>query len=72
MLEPGFTAVHPAYRGRGIALALKLRTIAFTREHGYRYIKTGSNAVNERMLGINAALGFQPQPARITFELSLG
>jgi GNAT superfamily N-acetyltransferase len=72
MLEPGFTAVHPAYRGRGIALALKLRTIAFAREHGYRYIKTGSNAVNERMLGINAALGFQPQPARITFELSLG
>jgi GNAT superfamily N-acetyltransferase len=72
MLEPGFTAVHPAYRGRGIALALKLRTIAFAREQGYRYIKTGSNAVNERMLGINAALGFQPQPARITFELSLG
>ena len=71
VLESGFTAVHPAYRGRGIALALKLRTIAFAREHGYRYIKTGSNAVNERMLGINAALGFRPQPARITFERPL-
>jgi GNAT superfamily N-acetyltransferase len=70
-LEVGFTAVHPAYRGRGIAFALKLRTIAFAHEHGYRYIETGSNAVNERMLGINAALGFGPQPARITFECSL-
>jgi len=71
VLEPGFTAVHPAYRGRGIALALKLRTIAFAREHSYRDIKTASNAVNERMLGINAALGFRSQPARITFERPL-
>jgi len=71
VLESGFTGVHPAYRGRGIAPALKLRTIAFAREHGYHYIKTGSNAVNERMLGINAALGFRSQPARITFERPL-
>jgi GNAT superfamily N-acetyltransferase len=70
-LEPGYTAVHPDYRGRGIALALKLQTISFAREHGYRYIKTDSNAVNTRMLGINAALGFRPLPARITFERAL-
>lgn len=71
VLEAGFTTVHPDYRGRGIALALKLRTIAFAREHGYRYIKTGSNAANTRMLSINAALGFEPLPARITFERAL-
>jgi GNAT superfamily N-acetyltransferase len=71
VLEAGYTAVHPAYRGRGIALALKLRTISYARDHGYHYIKTDSSAVNERMLSINAALGFRPQPARITFELRL-
>jgi mycothiol synthase len=71
VVEAGFTTVHPDYRGRGIALALKLRTIAFAREHGYRYIKTGSNAANTRMLGINAALGFALLPARITFERPL-
>jgi GNAT superfamily N-acetyltransferase len=69
-LEAGYTAVHPDYRGRGIAIALKLKTIDFAREHSYRYINTDSNAVNERMLNINAALGFQPQPARVTFELT--
>lgn len=70
-LEVGYTAVHPAYRGRGIALALKLRAITYAQEHGYQSIETDSNAVNERMLSINAHLGFQPLPARITFELPL-
>jgi GNAT superfamily N-acetyltransferase len=69
--ECGYTAVHPAYRGRGIALALKLRAIAYARDHAYRSIQTNSNAGNERMLQINAALGFQPLPAHLTFELRL-
>ncbi|MBI3973313.1 MAG: GNAT family N-acetyltransferase [Chloroflexi bacterium] len=71
VLEAGYTAVHPAYRGRGIALALKRRTIAYARDHGYRFIETNSNAGNEPMLRINAALGFQPRPARISFERRL-
>jgi GNAT superfamily N-acetyltransferase len=67
-VESGYTGVHPQYRRRGIALALKLRTIAYARTHGYRHIQTGSNAVNAPMLHLNAALGFEPQPARITYE----
>jgi GNAT superfamily N-acetyltransferase len=70
-VEAGYTAVHPAHRGRGIALALKLRTIAYAAGHGYREIRTDSNAGNTRMLGINAALGFAPAPARLTLERRL-
>jgi GNAT superfamily N-acetyltransferase len=70
-LEAGYTAVHPEHRGRGLALALKLRTIAYAAGHGYREIRTDSNAGNTRMLGINAALGFAPEPARLTLERRL-
>jgi hypothetical protein len=67
-VEAGYTAVH---RRRGIALALKLRAIASAAGHGYRELRTDSNAGNARMLGINAALGFAPEPARLTFERRL-
>jgi GNAT superfamily N-acetyltransferase len=70
-VEAGFTIVHPAHRRRGIALALKVRTIAWAREHGFRWIETDSNAVNLPMLRLNALLGFEPLPARITLERRL-
>lgn len=70
-LEPGYTAVHPAQRRRGIALALKLRAVAHARAAGYRLLKTHSNAINTGMLAINTALGFRPGPAMVTFELRL-
>jgi GNAT superfamily N-acetyltransferase len=70
-LETGYTGVDREYRGRGIALALKLRAIAYARDHGYRFIRTDSSAANERMLAINAALGFVPTSTRITYELAL-
>jgi GNAT superfamily N-acetyltransferase len=70
-LETGYTGVDREYRGRGIALALKLQAIAYARDHGYRFIRTDSSAANERMLAINAALGFVPTLTRITYELGL-
>jgi GNAT superfamily N-acetyltransferase len=70
-LEPGYTAVHPDHRRRGIALALKLRAVEHARAGGYRALKTHSNAVNTGMLGLNTALGFRPGPAMVTFELGL-
>jgi mycothiol synthase len=70
-VEVGYTGVIPAYRGRGIALALKLRAIRHAIDHGYREMHTDSNAVNERMLALNRALGFRPVAARITYELPL-
>ncbi len=65
------TGVLPAYRGRGIAMALKLATIAYARARGYSEIRTWNAAQNTGMLTINERLGFVRQPAWITFERSL-
>jgi mycothiol synthase len=67
-LHVGFTGVHPEYRGRGIAGALKLRTVEYGRAQGFAEIRTENDTRNAPMLHINAALGFQLEPARIIFE----
>jgi mycothiol synthase len=71
VVEAGYTAVHPTHRRRGIALALKLRTVEHARAAGYRAIATDNNAINAGMLAINTALGFRPGPAIVTYELRL-
>ena len=67
-LHVGFTGVHPIYRGRGIATALKLRTLEYARREGFREIRTQNDTTNAAMLHINAALGFATEPAWIIFE----
>ncbi|HEY7339363.1 MAG TPA: GNAT family N-acetyltransferase [Ktedonobacterales bacterium] len=57
-----FTGVDPAWRGRGIALALKLLTIACARRYGAAYISTNNDSENTPMLAINRTLGYQPEP----------
>jgi mycothiol synthase len=64
-LYNGLTAVKRSYRRRGIALALKLRGIAFARAQGRPTIKTWNESNNRAMLAINEALGFVKQPAWI-------
>ncbi len=68
VLYQGLTAVRREYRGKGIALALKLRVIEYARRQGYREIRTWNDSLNAPMLRINTALGFVRQPAWITFE----
>src|SRR5947209_9755898 len=70
-LHVGFTGVHPIYRGRGIATALKLRTLEYARREGFREIRTQHDTTNADMLHINAALGFETEPAWIIFEKRL-
>lgn len=65
-LYVGFTGVLREHRGKGIAMALKLKTIAFARERGARTIKTWNDATNRPMLRINEALGFAKQPAWVS------
>jgi ribosomal protein S18 acetylase RimI-like enzyme len=65
------TGVLPAYRGHGVAVALKLATIAYGQAHGYAEIWTWNDAGNAGMLAINDRLGFARQPAWITFEKGL-
>ncbi len=67
-LYQGFTGVLPEYRGRGIAMALKIKVIEFARRHGYEVIKTGNASTNVGMLHINQKLGFRRHVAWITFE----
>ncbi len=67
-LYHNITGVLPAYRGRGIAMSLKLATIAYARARGYTEIRTWNDVHNVEMLAINDRLGFVRQPAWLTFE----
>lgn len=67
MLAVGITGVLPSHRRRGIATALKLKTIEFAQAYGAKIIETG-NEENNPMYDLNMKLGFKPMPAWLTFE----
>jgi mycothiol synthase len=71
LLLQRITAIHAEYRGRGIALALKLKTIAYAQEHGFHEIHTAVESNNPSMLAINAKLGFAQGPGLVLFEKRL-
>jgi GNAT superfamily N-acetyltransferase len=71
VLHQELTAVLPEYRGRGVATALKVLTIQYAQEQGFREIRTLNSSHNAPMLAINAKLGFIRQPAWIQFQLPL-
>ena len=68
VLNQDFTGTDPDYQGRGIALALKLRTVEYAQTHGFREIWTQNDTLNVPMLRINERLGFQRQPPIILYE----
>ncbi len=72
VVQQHLTGVLREYRGRGVAMALKLQTVKYARAQGYREIRTGNDARNRPMLRINEAMGFAKEPAWITFEKRLG
>jgi GNAT superfamily N-acetyltransferase len=67
----GMTGVLPDYRGRGIALALKLCTVRYAFDHGGQEIRTANSARNHPMLSVNEALGFERQGAWVTYQKDL-
>ena len=69
--ENDYTCVAPAYRGRGIAVALKLRAIGWARQQGVRWFYTSSEAGNEPMIAINRRLGYQAGARRVEVENEL-
>jgi GNAT superfamily N-acetyltransferase len=70
-LYVGFTGVLREYRGKGIAMALKLLAIDYARQRGVKTIKTWNASINRPMLRINEALGFTKQPAWVSFVKKL-
>ncbi len=62
------TAVRPAWRRRGIALALKRGTIAWAIRHGLHSLDTGNDEDNGAMRAVNARLGYQPLPDEVTMR----
>jgi mycothiol synthase len=66
-LQTGLTGVRRAYRRKGIALALKLKGIAYAKQHGASELRTSNESTNQAMLSINEMLGYVKQPVWIEF-----
>ena len=65
------TGVLPAYRGRGIALALKLRAIDAALARGCPLITTENHEDNAPMRAINRKLGFVPDAPGVSYSKDL-
>lgn len=68
LLYVGITGVARSHRKRGIAMALKLRSVEYAVQKGFSEIRTWNETNNQAMLGINNRLGFVRQPAHIEFR----
>jgi GNAT superfamily N-acetyltransferase len=66
-LHTGLTGVVRDYRRKGVAMAMKLRAIAYAKSIGTPTVTTGNATTNEAMLSINEKLGFVKQPAWINY-----
>ena len=58
----GYTCAAREYRGRGIARAVKLQTLAQATELGVPTVRTDNDAENAPMLHINETLGYVRRP----------
>ncbi|MBB6097100.1 GNAT superfamily N-acetyltransferase [Deinobacterium chartae] len=70
-LFTGFTGVRREYRGRGVALALKLRALRYAQERGVPWVRTDNASTNAAMLAVNERLGFRKEPAWLSMVLEL-
>jgi GNAT superfamily N-acetyltransferase len=70
-MHNAFTGVHRAYRGRHIALALKLLTMRAVRAYKVDYIYTNNDSTNIPILIINRKLGYQIEPGIYMLSHSL-
>lgn len=59
------SAVKRAWRGRGIARALKSAQINWALDHGYTELRTANEERNEPIRRLNARLGYRPAVGRV-------
>jgi GNAT superfamily N-acetyltransferase len=62
------TGTARAYRRRGIAQALKLKSMAWAKQAGFSSLLVNNDLSNAGMLAINDKLGFERQPALIMLQ----
>ncbi|QTD39771.1 GNAT family N-acetyltransferase [Sporosarcina sp. Te-1] len=62
------TGVQRSYRGKGIALALKLKSINYAKQKGAKLVRTHNASNNIPILNINRKLGYEKQPGIYFFE----
>ena len=60
-----FTGTLRAYRGRGLALAVKLASIRWAAAHGITVLATTNDETNAAMLAVNRRLGYVPAGRRV-------
>ena len=65
------TGVGRAYRGRGIATAIKVEALLRAKAKGLRAMLTTNDEPNKAMREINAKLGYQLLPAHVQLEKPL-
>jgi GNAT superfamily N-acetyltransferase len=59
------TGVKRAWRGRGVAGALKRAQIGWAKANGYERLETGNEVRNEPIRRLNASLGYRESPGRL-------
>jgi GNAT superfamily N-acetyltransferase len=59
------TGVKRAWRGKGVAGALKRAQITWAKDHGYERLVTGNEMRNEPIRRLNARLGYVEAPGRV-------
>lgn len=64
----GMTAVARAWRGRGVATALKRATIRWAAANGIEAIEAANDTDNAPMRAVNARLGYRPLPDEVYFR----
>ena len=67
-----FTGTAREGRGKGIALAMKLRAMEELKRKAAKLFGTTNDPANAAMRGINERLGYVPEPPRILLEKQLG
>ena len=64
----GMTGVRRAWRGRGVASALKRATIRWAIAHELEAIETANDIDNAPMRAVNRRLGYRPMPDEVYFQ----
>jgi RimJ/RimL family protein N-acetyltransferase len=67
----GTTGVLAAQRGRGVATMIKLASLRYLKEHGYREARTHNDTANPPILALNEKLGYRRLPGWLAWEKTL-